>query len=177
MNPQHDYYLSLAITQIERFTVSIGKSAAWLLILMALTETSVVILRYGFNEGSIAVQESITYLHATVFLLGAAYTLSQDGHVRVDVIYRKANARTRAYVNLFGSILFLLPFSVFLFWVSVPYVAQSWSIMEASADAGGVPGVFLLKTLIPVFCFMLTLQGVAEILKSLKTLVQAETEA
>ena len=177
MNFQYAQIISTSIRQIERLTHTLGKSTAWLLLLMALIETVIVVLRYGFNEGSIALQESVTYLHATIFLLGAAYTLSEDGHVRVDIIYRNASARFQAWINLLGSVFFLLPFAIFLFWISLPYVTQSWTIMEASADAGGIPGVFILKTLIPIFCSLLFLQGLAEALKAVQTILRGTSEA
>lgn len=164
------------INLIEQVTRLVGYSVAWLLLLMAIAETGVVILRYGFNMGSIAVQESITYMHATVFLLGAAYTLADDEHVRVDIFYRRASDRTRAWINLSGSVLFLLPLCALIFWSSLPYVAQSWEIRETSADTGGIAGIYLLKTLIPLFAALLFLQGVAQILRSLQAISQLNAE-
>src|SRR5690606_22659805 len=109
---------------------------------------AVVILRYGFATGSIAAQEAITYLHALVFMLGAAYTLKREGHVRVDVFYRRLGDRARAWVDLLGTVLLLLPTFVFILVISWTFVANAWVRMEGSAEAGGLPLVFLLKSAI-----------------------------
>lgn len=162
--------LSILVKQIEWLTHNTGAKIAWLLIAMVLCESIIVLLRYGFDIGSIALQESVTYMHAAVFLLGAAYTLKDDEHVRVDIFYRSFSARRKAWVNLFGTLLFLVPLAIFILWTSYPYVEQAWSIKEASADAGGIPAIYLLKTLIPVFAVLLLLQGAAEILKAIVTI-------
>jgi TRAP-type mannitol/chloroaromatic compound transport system permease small subunit len=111
-------------------------------------------------------QESITYLYALVFLLGTAYTLKHDGHVRVDIFYRTMRPKAKALVNLCGILLLLLPTCVFLFWVSWDYVADSWSVRESSREAGGLPGVFLLKTVILVMTALIFLQGISDLLRS-----------
>nr|WP_241737504.1 TRAP transporter small permease subunit [Neptunicella marina] len=134
--------------------------------LMAMLTLLIVILRYGFNLGWIALQESVMYLHACVFMLGAAYTLKVDQHVRVDVFYRHFDIRKKALVNVLGGIFLLLPVNVFIAVVSWGYVASSWELLEDSPQAGGLPLVFLLKTLILLFAFFLTLQGVAEIVRN-----------
>src|SRR5207237_8650510 len=107
-------------------------------------------------------QESILYAHAALFLLAAAWTLKEDGHVRVDVFYAGASPRTKALVDLAGALLLLLPFCVAVIWFSLPYVARAWAILERSRETSGLPLVFLLKTLIPLFAVMLALQGVAQ---------------
>lgn len=143
-----------------------GEWVAWLLLAMVVIESLIVVLRYGFDIGSIAAQESVTYLHACCFLAGAAYTLQADEHVRVDIFYHSRSPKYKAWVNLLGFLFFLLPVCGFIFWSSIDYVAQSWAIKETSADAGGIPAVYLLKTLIPVFSVALILQGLAEALRS-----------
>jgi TRAP-type mannitol/chloroaromatic compound transport system permease small subunit len=155
---------------IFRLTERCGQSIAWLLLAMVLLQVVVVVLRYGLNTGSIALQESVTYLHATAFLMGMAYTLKQDEHVRVDIIYRKLSRANQCRVNLIGFALFLLPVCGFIIWSSFHYVAQSWSIKEASADANGLAGVYLLKTLIPIFSGLLILQGFAQAMVDWKEL-------
>ena len=161
-------HLAAATTRrIDSLNDLIGKSVAWLTATMVLTMFAIVVLRYGFNIGWIAMQESITYMHTCVFLLGAAYTLRHDGHVRVDIFYRKANGRFRAIVNLAGSLLFLLPMSIFIFWVSWDYVSSSWLLSEGSREAGGLPGVYLLKSTILLMASTICLQGFSIILKSL----------
>jgi TRAP-type mannitol/chloroaromatic compound transport system permease small subunit len=151
---------------IDRCTLWLGRAVAWLTLVLVLVTTTVVVLRYAFDTGSIKLQESITYLYAAVFLLGAAYTLRQDGHVRVDIFYRRFSERGRAAVNLAGSVLALLPFGVFILWTSWDYAAASWGMRETSTD-GGIPAVFLLKTLIPLLGVTLLFQGLSEALKNL----------
>lgn len=138
---------------------------------MALLTAIVVVLRYALNGGSIALQESTTYLHAAIFMLGAAWTLRRQGHVRVDIIYRQLCARNQAWVDSIGTIVFLLPMCVFIGWISWDYVLASWSVRESSPDPGGLPAVFLLKSLILLLAGSLLLQACAELLRSLHTLM------
>ena len=152
---------------IDSFTLRMGRAIAWLLVLLVFTQGLVVLLRYGFGWGSIALQESVTYLHAVCFMLGAAFTLHVDRHVRVDVLYRSMSAKQQAIINAVGSILFLLPVCVFMLWTSYDYVIQAWVIKERSADSGGLPIVYLLKTLIPLLAVSLLIQACAEIGRSI----------
>jgi TRAP-type mannitol/chloroaromatic compound transport system permease small subunit len=158
---------------VDRFTEFTGRRLAWLSLALALTVCLVVLLRYGVGIGSIAVQESATYLHATLFMLGTAFTLKHDGHVRVDIFYRRFSARARAWVNSVGCIVFLLPFCLFLVGISWSFVVQAWLILEGSADPGGIHGVFLLKSLIPLMALNLLLQGLAELARNLLVLLEA----
>lgn len=139
---------------------------AWLTLLMGVLTCVVVALRYGFDTGAIVIQESVIYLHATAFMLGFAYTLKHDGHVRVDVLYGRLDPTRRAWVDLAGHCLFLLPTALALGWYSLPYVGAAWQVLEGSPEVGGIPGLFLLKTLIPVMAITLILQGIAEISRS-----------
>jgi TRAP-type mannitol/chloroaromatic compound transport system permease small subunit len=143
-----------------------GKTVAWLTIAMMIITCLVVVLRYLFNTGSIALQESITYLHGIVFLLGIAYTLKQKGHVRVDIVYQKLSLKTKSWIDLSGTLLFLFPVSIYITWVSLDFVHFSWKLLEGSAEPGGLPGVFLLKTLIPLMAVSLLLQGTSELLRN-----------
>ena len=113
-------------------------------------------------------------MHATVFMLGAAFTLQQGAHVRVDIFYRSFSPRTQAWVNSVGGILFLLPFCIFLVGVSWQFVSEAWLIREGSAESGGIQAVYLLKTLIPLMALNLLLQACAEILRSALVLVGEE---
>nr|WP_184435878.1 TRAP transporter small permease subunit [Roseospira goensis] len=137
---------------------------------MVLVQFLVVVLRYVFGLGFIWMQESITYMHGLLFMVGAGYTLLQDGHVRVDVFYREASPRRKALVNLLGTVLFLIPFCVLVLWVSWPYVANSWRVMEGSKETSGIQGVYLLKSVILVFGGLVILQGLSVIARSLLTL-------
>lgn len=152
---------------IDLINERIGRIVAWLSLAMVLTTFCVVVLRYLFNLGSIALQEAITYMHATLFMLGAAYTLRHEGHVRVDIFYNRFSARGRAWVDLLGVVTLLLPVSLFLVWVSWDYVSSSWALHEGSREAGGLPGVFLLKSVIPLMALLLVLQGIGMGLRAL----------
>lgn len=165
------------IKTIDRITLFTGHSVAWLLLLMVILQSLVVILRYGFEIGSIALQESVTYLHACCFMLGAAYALKVDAHVRVDIFYQRFNPRQQAMVNIAGSLLLLMPVCLFIFWTSIDYVQQTWEIKERSADTGGLGIVYLLKSLIPLLALTLIAQGVAEIARSSLQLLEANSSS
>jgi len=143
-----------------------GRSIAWLTLLMVLLTFTVAVLRYLFNVGWIAMQESVVYLHSFVFLLGAAYTLKHDGHVRVDIFYHPLSERGKALVNLFGTLVLLLPVSLFIFWISWDYVSASWKILEASQEAGGIAARYLLKSGLLLMPALMVLQGIAELLRN-----------
>jgi TRAP-type mannitol/chloroaromatic compound transport system permease small subunit len=155
---------------IDRLTRAIGRAVAWLALVVVLLEFALVVARYVFALGSIWMSETVIYAHATLFMLAAAWTLSAGGHVRVDVFYAEASARTKAIVDLVGSLLLLLPFVLLLLWLSVPYAARSWAILERSQEASGLPLVFVLKTLIPLFATLMALQGVAQAIRAFATL-------
>jgi TRAP-type mannitol/chloroaromatic compound transport system permease small subunit len=162
--------------RLDRIAELVGNAAAWMALALVLVTFTVVMLRYLFQLGWIAMQESILYLHASLFLLGAAYTLKKDGHVRVDIFYRGFTAKRKALVDLLGSLLLLLPVCSFLLWASWDYVTIAWSIHEGSQEAGGLPYVYLLKTLIPVAVLLLILQGISQALSSLSTLASDKSD-
>jgi len=137
----------------------LGQTVAWLTLVMTLLTFGVVVLRYGFNLGWIWLQESVTYLHAVIFMVAAAWAFQTDDHVRVDIFYRARSDRYRFAVNLAGTLLFVLPFSAFLLIIGWDYVAASWATHEASREAGGLPLVWLLKSLILVLPALLLLQS------------------
>ncbi len=151
---------------IDAVTAAIGRVALCCCLYAVLAEFAAVLLRYAFGIGSIKLQESVLYAHAGLFMLAAAWTLQVGGHVRVDVFYAQARPRTRALVDLVGALLFLLPFAAAVAALSLPYVERSWAIMERSREASGLPFVYLLKTLIPVFALLLGLQGIAQALRA-----------
>jgi TRAP-type mannitol/chloroaromatic compound transport system permease small subunit len=152
--------------RIDRLNAAIGRTVAWLCLPVVLVQFAVVVMRYVFGLGSIWLTETIMYGHATLFMLAAAWTLCQGGHVRVDVFYADAGPRWRALVDLGGALLLLLPFMLVLLYFSLPYVARSWGILETSRETSGLPAVFLLKTLIPVFAALMALQGVAQAIRA-----------
>jgi len=159
------------IESIDRFTQRLGSVLSWLGLAMMLVTVAVVVLRYGFDMGWIAMQETVLYLHATIFMLGMAYTLKHDGHVRVDVFYRNFSKRGQAWVNFLGFVFLLAPICGFITWMSFDYVQASWALRETSGEAGGIPGVYLLKSLILLMVAGLFLQGSAECLRSLSVIL------
>ena len=121
--------------RIDRLTTSVGRAVAWLALAIVLLQFALVVARYLFGLGSIWLTETVIYAHATLFLLAAAWTLRAGGHVRVDIFYAEASARTKAIIDLIGAVLLLLPFALVLVWLSVPYAARSWAILERSQES------------------------------------------
>lgn len=156
--------------RIDRLTASIGRAAAWLTAVIVVGEVAIVLLRYTLGIGSVWLSESILYEHAALFMLAAAWTLHQGGHVRVDVFYAGASPRAKAMVDLAGTLFLLWPFMTAVAILSAPYVARSWAILERSREASGLPAVFLLKTLIPAFALLLALQGLAQAIRAVRIL-------
>lgn len=158
--------MKTVVQMIDTLTTWIGKMAGWLTLAMVLLTTYQVFTRKVLQENSIAMQEMVTYMHAAVFLLGSAYALRLDSHVRVDIFYREFSARKKALANLFGSVFFLLPFAGLVFYFGWNYAANSWQIHEGSSQAGGLNYVYVLKTLLPTFAGLLFIQGIAEIIRN-----------
>jgi TRAP-type mannitol/chloroaromatic compound transport system permease small subunit len=163
-------HFTVLADRIDRLNSAIGRAASWCALAIVLVGFAVVLLRYVLGLGSIWLQETIIYAHAALFLLAAAWTLREGGHVRVDVFYAGASPRTKAWIDLAGALLLLLPFCVALVWFSWPYVARSWAILERSRESSGLPLVFALKTLIPLFALLLGLQGIAQIARAVSAL-------
>ncbi len=159
---------------IERLNQRLGSAIAWLVVLMTLIGAYNAVVRYlgrylGVNLSSNAYIELQWYLFSLVFLLGAAYTLKHNAHVRVDVFFTRMSMRTRAWINLVGTALFLLPFTALTLWLSWPSVRNSWAVREASPDPGGLPR-YPIKSIILVGFALLLLQGVAELVKNIAIL-------
>lgn len=153
--------LAAAVRLIDRLNEVIGRGIAWLTLAMVLIGFVVVMLRYVFNIGFVWMQESYVWLHGITFMVAAGYTLLHDGHVRVDIFYRPASIRTKAWVDLFGSLVLLLPVLVLVWQQAWPYVLDSWARLEDSREAGGLPGLYLLKSILLVFCVTMGLQGLS----------------
>jgi TRAP-type mannitol/chloroaromatic compound transport system permease small subunit len=162
--------LTALADRIDRLNTAVGRAVAWLALVVVLLEFTLVVARYLFGLGSIWATETVIYAHATLFMLAAAWTLSAGGHVRVDVFYAEASLRTKAIVDLVGSLLLLLPFALVLVWLGVPYAARSWAILERSQESSGLPLVFVLKTVIPAFAILMALQGLAQAIKAVAAL-------
>ncbi len=164
------YTLGRLAALFEATNERLGRLVSWLSLFMVLVTFGVVLLRYAFDLGWIWLQESVTFMHAALFLVGAAYTLKHQGHVRVDIFYQRFSPRLRIWIDLLGSLLLLLPVCLFIFAISWDYVVQSWSLHEGSREAGGLDGVYLLKTLILVMAGLLVLQGLAMVIHNLLAL-------
>jgi TRAP-type mannitol/chloroaromatic compound transport system permease small subunit len=168
--------LNRALTFFEALIDWSGRTVSWLSLALVIVTFLVVLLRYVFDSGSIALQEASTYLHASVFLIGMAYTLQQDAHVRVDIFYARCSRQTKAWIDLFGALFLLLPFMLFVSWISWSYIVDSWSVMEGSREAGGLPGVFLLKSLILLMTGLLSLQALIQVARNIRTLLTDEPD-
>lgn len=151
-------FLNQFVYHQNRLQNRIGNFIAWGSLTLVLITALVVILRYAFNTGSIALQEAIMYNHAILFMLGIAYTYQHNQHVRVDVFYSQYSKPRRAWVNLIGSLLFSLPVMFFIIWSGWDYVYASWQIQEGSAEAGGIEYLYLLKSLILIMAGLVILQ-------------------
>lgn len=156
----------------ERINIAIGRAVSWLTLAMVIVTFVIVVLRYVFDLGWIWLQETVTWMHAAVFMLAAAYTLAHDDHVRVDVFYGGFSPRRKAIVDAAGAALFLIPVCGFLIWSSWDYVSISWSIRESSREAGGLafPLTSILKTFIPLMATMLMMQAVVMLTRALARL-------
>lgn len=166
--------LHALVRAIDRFTDYSGRLLAWFSLFMALLTSVIVVMRYGFNLGSITAQEAVIYMHGCLFMLGAAFALKAGSHVRVDIFYQRFSPRSKAWVNSLGGIIFLLPLCIFIFGVSWNYVLESWAIRESSPEPGGIPAVFLLKSLLPMMAANLLVQGVAETLRNALVLIEGD---
>ena len=160
---------------IDALSEAIGRAAAWLSLLLVVVMITIVVLRYGLQMGSVALQESVMYINGALFVFGAGYTLKAQRHVRVDIFYSRLSVRGKAMVDCAGALLFLLPAVGFIFFISWDYVALAWRIREGSPETSGLPLVYLLKSLILVLAALLALQGIAELIKSLRALISGAT--
>ncbi len=162
------------VRKIDALTERIGSAVSWLVLAMVLVGAYNAVARYvgrsiGINLSSNAYLEMQWYLFSLVFLLGAAYTFKHNAHVRVDVLYGRMSKRRQLWIDLIGTVVFLLPFSIFCLWVSWPSVRNSWAVLEASPDPGGLPR-YPIKSMILVAFALLALQGVAEIMRKVRLL-------
>jgi TRAP-type mannitol/chloroaromatic compound transport system permease small subunit len=151
--------------RLDAINRATGATVRWFALVMVLLQFGVVLLRYVFGFSSIALNESVLYLHSALFMLGAGFTLLVDGHVRVDIFYARLGARGRAGIDLFGHLCLLMPSMVALLYWSWPSVRRSWAIWEGAISVGGLPAVFLMKTLIPIFCGLILIQSAACLLR------------
>ncbi len=162
--------LKSIVRTIDVINEWIGRAISWLIVFMVFTTFLVAVLRYGFSLGWVWMQESYVWMHGIVFMVASGYTLLHDGHVRIDLIYGSVSARGKAWINLLGALLLLLPMLSVVWWAAYPYVILSWQRFETSREAGGLPGLFLWKTSMLVFVVLLGLQGIALAIRSIMVL-------
>lgn len=148
------------IDKIETANKAIGLAASWCALAMMLFQMIAVLLRYVFSYGLITFQEAVVYCHAILFMLGAAYVLQLNEHVRVDVIYASLGKAARRRIDIIALVCFVVPVTAVIAWFGLPYVARSWATLEGSRQSGGIPAIFLLKTTIVVFALSVGLQAI-----------------
>jgi len=165
------------IARLDAVNLAVGMTVRWMALAMVLLQFAVVVLRYVFGISFIFLNEGVLYLHAALFMLGAGYTLLVDAHVRVDIFYSRLARRGRAVVDVIGGLGFLLPSMLVLLWFTWPSVRNSWAVLEGPISVGGIPASFLLKSLIPAFCVLLIVQGLACTLRDLLRLCTAKDAA
>ena len=153
-----------------------GLFAAWLTTLLVINVFYDTIMRYAFNKGNIALQELEWHIFSVIFLIGAAYTLKHNGHVRVDIIYTKLRPRARAWIDFFGAFAFLIPFCLIVIYSTKGFILNSWAVREISPDPGGLPARYILKAMIPTGFFLLMIQGLAQAIKDLLYLLGDDTQ-
>jgi len=151
---------------LKKIISKTGKISSWFSLALVLLISTDVLLRYVFNFSTAALYEMEWHLFAIIFLLASPYTLQQNKHVRVDVFYNNFSKRKKNIVDLIGNIIFLIPFSFIIFYTSLPFVEDSYSILESSPDPGGLPYRFIIKSIIPIAFFLLMIQGILNAFKN-----------
>lgn len=159
--------LEKIVRLIDGFSDRVGHLVGWLTTLMVLIVFYDTVMRYAFNKGNVGLQELEWHLFAIVFLVGAAYTLKEGGHVRVDILFIKFSNKTKAWVDFLGTLIFLVPFCLMVIYSTQKFVGNSWAVREVSPDPGGLPARYILKTMIPLGFSLLIIQGISQIAKSL----------
>ena len=153
---------------IDKLTDNIAKGLLYILIVLIVLVFSTVFFRYVFNMSYIIIQEIIMYLHALIFMFGISYALKENSHVKIDVLYNSLNKRTQRVISIAGLVSFILPTALFIIYISIDMVTQSWMILEGSSEAGGLDLVFILKSLIPISGILIFLQGISELIKHIR---------
>ena len=170
------FFLIKISSLFDKINEFVGKNISWFIILMVIVQLAIVMSRYIYGIGFLKLQELLIYLHGSLFTLAAGYTLLKDEHVRVDLIYREASQKYKSLINIFGSLIFLIPFCVLTFSTSLPYVRRSWKILEGSPETSGLNAVFILKTVLIIFPILLLLQSFSIIIRSSVSLIRKEND-
>ena len=153
---------------IDKLTDNIANGLLYILIALILLVFFTVFFRYVFNMSYIIIQEIIMYLHALIFMFGISYALKENSHVKIDVLYNTLNKRIQKVISITGLVSFILPTALFIIYISIDMVTQSWVIFEGSSEAGGLNLVFILKSLIPISGVLIFLQGISELIKHIR---------
>lgn len=169
-------FLKKYIRIVDWINEKTGIFAAWLTTLLVINVFYDTIMRYVFNKGSIGLQELEWHIFSVIFLVGAAYTLKHGGHVRVDIIYTKMSSRTKAWIDLLGTFILLVPFCLIVIFATKMFVLNSWAVREMSPDPGGLPARYIIKAIIPAGFFLLLLQGISQAFKSLLYLLGQDVQ-
>ena len=170
------FFLIKISSLFDKTNEFVGKNISWFIILMVIVQLAIVMSRYIYGIGFLKLQELLIYLHGSLFTLAAGYTLLKDEHVRVDLIYREASQKYKSLINIFGSLIFLIPFCLLTFSTSLPYVRRSWKILEGSPETSGLNAVFILKTVLIIFPILLLLQSFSIIIRSSVSLIRKEND-
>lgn len=170
------FFLIKISSLFDKINEFVGKNISWFIILMVVVQLAIVMSRYIYGIGFLKLQELLIYLHGSLFTLAAGYTLLKDEHVRVDLIYREASQKYKSLINIFGSLIFLIPFCLLTFSTSLPYVRRSWKILEGSPETSGLNAVFILKTVLIIFPILLLLQSFSIIIRSSVSLIRKEND-
>ncbi|NOR80977.1 MAG: TRAP transporter small permease subunit [Methyloprofundus sp.] len=165
-------FFQRSIYVIDSLNERVGRFVSWLVLALVLVTFCIVVLRYLFDLSWVMMQESMIYLHGLIFMLGAAYTLKHEGHVRVDIVYQRCTPTVKAWIDLLGTLFLLLPVVGFILWSSWDYVMNSWDILEASRNSGGLPFVYLLKTCLLLMSGLLLLQGLSLLMSKVIYLIE-----
>lgn len=168
--------IKLYVKIVDAMNENIGIFTAWLTTLLVINVFYDTIMRYVFKKGHIALQEFEWHIFSVIFLVGAAYTLKHDGHVRVDIIYTKLSRKWQAWIDMVCSFTFLIPFCLIVIYATKIFVLDSWAVRETSPDPGGLPARYLLKAMIPFGFALLLAQGVSEAFKCLLFLCGLDIE-
>ena len=153
---------------IDKLTDNIANGLLYILTVLIVLVFSTVFFRYVFNMSYIIIQEIIMYLHALIFMFGISYALKENSHVKIDVLYNTLNKRIQRVISIAGLVSFILPTALFVIYISIDMVTQSWVIFEGSSEAGGLNLVFILKSLIPISGILIFLQGISELIKHIR---------
>lgn len=170
MNAPAPTTLERAAGWLDLVNRGVGAVVAWAAVAMVLLQFAIVVARHVFGVSDIAASEGVLYLHAALFMLGAGYAYLVDAHVRVDIVYARFSRRGQAAIDVTGSLVFLFPALALVAYWSWPTVRRSWAILEGPISVGGIPAMFLMKSLIPAFCLLLAVQGVARLLRDVSAL-------